>query len=145
MSVKLRPTRILLKGTNVFEEGRAAAIITPGAMVALNSSGDLIPHNVAGGAAEKQFAVEDALQGRTISNDYAIGELVFTTIAKPGDVVFAWLAAGKTVVPGTALTSNGDGTLKPAAGTDSIVGRSLETLSTTATAAPSARLRVRIV
>lgn len=143
--MKTRPTRIQLKGEGVFEEGRAAAIITPGMLVTLNSSGNVIPHATAGGRAEKAFALEDALQGRGIDDNYAVNELVAYAIQSPGDVVFAWLAAGETAAPGSLLSSNGDGTLQVVAGTETAVGVALEARDNSDTSSLNARLRVRIL
>jgi hypothetical protein len=142
---KTRPTRIQLKGEGTFEEGRAASAITPGQLLITNSAGNLIPHNVAGGPAEAKFAHEDALQGRTIDDDYASGELVFHAIQRPGDVVFAWAASGEDIENGEFLTSNGDGTLKVASGTQHRVGVALEDADLTDTDAENTRIRVRII
>jgi len=144
--MKTRPTRIQLKGEGFHEEGRAAAIITPGMLVALNSAGNLIPHGTAGGHAEKTFALEDALQGRGISDNYAVGELVAVGVQKSGDVVFAFLAAGEHCTPNEFLTSNGDGTLKVAGGTDVRIGVPLEEMDLSDSAAEvDTRVRVRIL
>jgi hypothetical protein len=145
MAVKTRPTTILLKrasGAITHEEGRAASTITPGMLVVQNSSGSLIPHNVANGRVSAQFALEDALQGKTIADNYASGDLVFTAIGRSGDVFFAWLKAGQSCNPGTMLASNGDGTLRAvSAGTDFEVCEALETIGVTGA---DARVRVRV-
>lgn len=143
--MKTRPTRIQLKGANIFEEGRAAATITPGMLVAQNSAGNLIPHGSAGAVAEKMFALEDALQGKGIDEDYASGDLVFTAIGKSGEVYFAFLAAGEHVTPDEFLTSNGDGTLKVAGGSDARVGVALEEMDLTDTGDADTRIRVRLL
>lgn len=124
---------------------RAGSAITPGMLLKTNSSGNVIPHNVAGGPAENAFALEDALQGRTIEDDYAIGELVQVGIQQPGDVVFGWLAAGETASPGDLLVSNGDGTLKVRTGTDIAKAVALEAVDLTDTGAENARIRIRIL
>lgn len=145
MAIKDRPTRIQLKGHGVYEEGRAGATITPGMLVAINAAGALIPHGTAGGKAENAFALEDALQGKTIRDNYASGDLVFYTIFKPGDVVFARLAAGENVAEGDGLSSNGDGTLQKIAGTESRIAVALEAVDLSDTGDVVEHIRARIV
>lgn len=130
-----------------FEEGQAAAAITPGMLVALNVDGEYVPHPTAAGFAEKNFALEDALQGRTIDTDYADGERVFTVIANPGDVIYALLAPGESVDQTDFLTSNGDGMLKAGTGTNAPVGVPLEAVdnSDTDSGTEPKRIRVRIL
>lgn len=123
-----RPKRIHLLGPGRHEEAYAAAALTPGHLLATNSDGKVLKHATAGGKAERLFALEDALQGRTINTAYAADELVGIVVAAPGDVVYAWLSEGENVTPASLLTSNGDGTLKVAGGSDEIIAKSMETL-----------------
>ena len=141
------PKRIhLIGGPGRFEEGIAAEAITPGHLVKLNSDGELIKHNVAGGWAEPAFALEDALQGNTIADAYADNDRVFYVIASPGDVIYALLAAGESVDPSEFLTSNADGTFKVAGSTDIRVAASLETLDLSDSAeTAAARLKIRVL
>lgn len=127
------------------EEGRAAATITPGMLLAQNSSGNIIPHGVAGGPAERMFALEDALQGNGIDVNYASGDLVAIGVQGQGDVVFAILNAGENVTPDEFLTSNGDGTLKVASGTDARIAVALEAMDLSQTGDADTRIRVRIL
>lgn len=143
--IKDRPTRIQLKGTGVYEEGRAGATITPGMLVAINSVGAVIPHGTAGGPAEKAFALEDALQGKTIADNYASGDLVFYAINSPGDVVFVLLAAGQNALEGNALSSNGAGAVKVASGGDTRLLIALEALDLTDTGAVAGHIRARVL
>lgn len=145
MATKTQATRIQLKGEGVQEEGRAASAITPGQLISLDSDGELIPHAVAGGAASPSFALEDALQGRTIEDNYAIGELVTYGIGRPGDVYLGWGAAGEDIANGDKLSSNGDGTFKVAGSTDVRLAEALEDLDLTETGAENGRLRVRLL
>lgn len=140
------PKRIHLLGNAVrFEEGEAAAVIKPGMLLAQNSDAKLIPHGVAGGPAEMQFALEDALQGKTIDNNYASGDKVFTVVCGKGDVVYAWLSGGESADPSEYLTSNGDGTLKVATSTDARVAVPLETVDASDSNDVDERIRVRIL
>ena len=140
------PKRIVLIGGERLEEGVAASAITPGHLIKQDSDGNLIPHNVAGGNAEKAFAVEDALQGKTISDAYAADDTVFFTVAQPGDVIYALLADGESADPSEFLTSNGDGTLKVATSTDIRIAVPLETVDNSETAdVAAARIKVRVL
>jgi hypothetical protein len=132
----VRPHRIHLLGDGRHEEDIAGAVIRPGHLLATttgaevlpNACGTVIPHNVAGGPCEAKFALEDALQGKTIHDSYAVGDIVGNVMCNRGDVVYAWLSEGETVTPGSFLTSNGDGALKVAGGGDYRIAKALEIL-----------------
>lgn len=127
------------------EEDRASETITPGMLLATNSTGTVRKHNVAGGKHERKFALEDSPQGRTINDDYASGELVRNVHAEPGDVIFAWLANGEHATPDEFLSSNGDGTLQVVAGSEEPVAKALEEVDLSDTAAENGRIRVRVL
>jgi hypothetical protein len=120
MDANGRPRRIhLTKGAESrYEEGRAGATIMPGMLIALNSSAVYVPHPTADGGSEVCIALEDALQGRTIDDAYASGELVRFIIPVRGDVVLALLEAGQNVTDGTKLVSNGAGYVQAQTGED---------------------------
>lgn len=140
------PKRIHLLGSGRHEEAYAAAALTPGHLLATDADGEVLKHATAGGVSEKLFALEDALQGRPISTAYAAAELVSMVLASPGDVVYAWLSEGETVTPASLLTSNGDGTLKVAGGSDAVLAKSMETLDKSDSGSEGdGRLKVRIV
>jgi hypothetical protein len=146
------PKRIYLIGDGRMEEALAAEVIKPGHLVKLNSDGDVIKHNSAGGWAEKSFAQEDALQGKTIDDAYAVNDsantpdIVFIVMAQTGDVVYAWLAAGESADPSKFLASNGDGTLQVAGSSDIRLAVPLETVDNSDTGENTAvRIRVRIL
>lgn len=116
-----RPRRIHLKdasGGSAYEEGRAGATITPGMLIALNNAGTYVPHATADGPAEVNFALEDALIGKTIDDNYAIGDLVRFTQPRRGDVVLAILHHYSNVQDGDFLSSSGNGCVKKASGGD---------------------------
>lgn len=144
------PSRIHLKGAGRFEEADAAGVIRPGQLLRINVDGDVVPHNIVGGQAERLFALEDALQGRPITTDYASGERVSILVASPGDEVYAWLAVGESVVPGDFLGSDGFGHLVASdesgltQGIDS-VAVALETLDNSESGDVNARIRVRVL
>ena len=139
------PKTIVLRGPGEYEEAVAAGAITPGHLLARNSDGAVVVHPTGGGAAEPIFAKEDALQGRTIDDAYASAEQVFYTIAKPGDLIYGFLAAGESVDPSSFLSSNGDGTFKEAGGTDERIAAPEETLDNSASGASDARLKLRVL
>lgn len=139
------PKRIHLLGSGRHEEAIAAAIITPGMLLAQNSDGKLIPHGSAGGPAERNYALEDALQGRTIDDNYAADELVGFVSGSPGDVVYALLSGGEIVTLDDFLTSNGDGTLKVASGSDARIAVPLDAVDASDSNDVNERIRVRLL
>jgi hypothetical protein len=115
-----RPRRIHLKkgAESAYDEGRAGATVTPGMLIKLNSGAAYIPHDAANVVAARQFAIEDPLQGNTIDDNYASGDLVRFVHALPGDHILGILKSGVTITTGTRLASDGAGSLQ-AADTDS--------------------------
>jgi hypothetical protein len=105
------PKTILLKGDwDAYEEGRAAGAITPGHLIAYAAAGTLVVHPTAGGDTPMLVAMEDALQGRTIADAYASGDLVRFHVLKKGDEFYGLLpAATAAVTPATLLESAGNG------------------------------------
>lgn len=95
------------------EEYPAAAALKPGHLIELTSATKVQKHSTSGGAAQKMFAKEDALQGKTIDDAYAADDVVFGYIAQPGDRLQARVAANAAAITeGDWLASAGDGTLK---------------------------------
>lgn len=139
------PKRIHLLGSGRHEEMVAAAAITPGMLLAINSAGKVVPHPSVGGAAERLFALEDALQGRTIANAYASGELVSAVLASPGDVVYAWASPGSNLIVGDKLQSDGGGRLMESVGPEETVAVALEPVNLSATGSLPVRIRVRVL
>jgi hypothetical protein len=134
---------IVLKGNlgTYHDEGRVdSASILPGYLIRRTATGTVEPHGTAGGGAGAGGTVilvakEDSLQGRTIDDAYADDELVLIHKAQKGDVLQMVLQDGQNATAGGPLTSNGDGTLKVAAGADEIMFRALESLNLTAAGA----------
>jgi len=144
------PARIHLKGSGRIDEALAAGVVRPGHLLRLNVDGDVVPHNIVLGQAERMFALEDALQGRAIATDYSSGELVSIVIANPGDEIYAWLAVGESVVPGDFLGSDGFGHLVAAdeSGFTSnvdVIAVALETLDNSESGDVNARIKVRVL
>ena len=106
------PNRIALIQTGRLGEERAAGAITPGHLLILGSGDTVTVHTPEGGRAERMIALEDALQGNTITDAYASGDVVTLLHALPGDEAYVMIAAGETITIGEQLISAGDGTLK---------------------------------
>ena len=145
------PARIHLKGMGRIDEStQAAGVVSPGQLLQWNVDSDVVPHTIAFGKAERMFALEDALQGRPISTDYASGDRVTFVLALPGDEVLAWLAFGQSVSVGDFLASDGFGNLQVNAEsglhqTGDSVAVSLETLDNSESDDNNARLKVRVL
>jgi len=139
---------IILKGdlNERYEEGRAGGTITPGHIIKLNSSDQLVVHGTAGGFGETAVAIEDALRGKTIDDNYTSGDLVRYQVLQPGDVFYALLPAAATaVVVGDQLISNGDGCLKKTTGSPTkVFGIALEAVDNSG-GSGTARIKCRVM
>jgi len=132
----------LLGGPPVTTEDDAAAeAITPGELLALDGSGDLILNTEADENVVRAFALERDELGNDIDVAYAIGDQVKVGSFKSGDHVYAWLASGQNVAKGAYLTGDAAGHLS-AAGVNPRLARALEAVNATAAAL---RIRVEIV
>jgi len=128
---------VLLKGDlgRRYEEARASTIVKPGWLLqrdADDASGrpQVKAHATSGGGGELMVAIEDALQGKTINDSYAIGDLVRYFYPEPGDLVNMQLKAGQVIVKNDPIMSNGDGTTtKGTGGTTVNVGSADEALT----------------
>ncbi len=142
------PNTILLKGDPMVQEKDAGAIITPGELLAIDGSGNVIPHGTAGGnAVPKMVAYENDLIGNDIDDDYASGGRVRYLIPQAGDVLYMFLADTENVSEGDPLQCDGNGDLEAhvvnASYNEAIVGVAAEDLNNSAGGA-RARIRVRI-
>ena len=143
---------ILLKGDPLRKEDEAGGTITPGHLLTFDDDGNVIAHNVSGGNAAPDFALENSHEGEEISDTYADGDRVQHAVCRPGDEVYAILAAGESVHKGDPLESDGDGALKEHTPTDSgtmyldaIVVRALEDKDLSASGAVDGRIMVEVV
>ena len=121
---------IVLKGNlgDRHEEYRAGGAIKPGHCLLVTSTGTVVVNNVAAAAGStghsSMFAKEDALQGKTVNDAYASGDLVPCHRAHAGDKIQGRVAAAAAaIVVGDRLVSNGDGCVKKAA--DAVTGRTI--------------------
>ena len=132
-------------------ETEAAAALSPGNLLELTSANTIQKHSVAGGVAEKNIAKEDALEGRTVDTDYAVGDVVSSHLAQSGDVVLALVKAGENVAVGDQLVSAGDGTLIPVASlatgvtVEQVIAVALDAADLTATGVVDTLVSVRIL
>ena len=94
------------------EELNAKSAIMPGMLLDRSAANTLFPHDIAGGFAQRIFALEDDLQGKGIDDAYAAGDLVQYGYFRNGDVVLAILADGQNIAIGDALESAGGGLLQ---------------------------------
>lgn len=99
------------KYSDVVEEMKANAAITPGMLVEEMTTGNVRAHATPSGNAIPMFALEDELQGKTIDDAFAENDQVQVWIPGRGDMVYGLLAQGQNVARGTFLVSNGDGYL----------------------------------
>lgn len=124
------PHTVWLRGdadTNHTERAMATgAAIKPGMLVTVNSAGALIKHATGGGKASPMFAREASYMGGSIDRAFLDGEQVPYYTAKPGDWVYAWLAAGHDVAIGELLESDGAGAFRAIGTSGEAVVRALE-------------------
>jgi hypothetical protein len=105
--------RIENKGNFLFEEYKAdVGTIKPGMLLKCTATG-VIPNNEIGKDCEALFALEDAFQGKTVSDTYTISNQVQCVLPSKGSVVNALLKSGNTYKLNTPVVSAGDGTLIP--------------------------------
>lgn len=89
-----------------------SSTITPGALVRL-SNGLFIDHDAAGEARDFFIANLNAEAQEGVNDDWTPGDTLTAFIPQPGQYFNMVVAAGQNITAkGTALTSNGDGTLK---------------------------------
>lgn len=115
--------RIVLKGHNHYEEGEADSAITPGMAIEQAADGTYDQTQAAQAAALKKglkVAIEDALQGNTITDAYADGDRVFYYEPNEGDVIHALVKSGEDIDVGDELVveGGGSGLFVEAAGTE---------------------------
>lgn len=146
--------RILLLGEPIRKEYAAGGDVTPGHLVRLNSSGQIVAHSGAGANAQRLFAIENDLAGDGIDTAYESGDRAQCVVCPRGTEIYALLADGENVSVGDFLESAGDGTLRKheadSAGVvefpEAVVAVALEALDISASGnAEAGRIRVEIV
>lgn len=134
---------INLKGDGIRKEAVASSPIMPGHLVEFGGAQEMRVHSTAAAHARPAFALENDLIGRGIDDAYAAGEVVQYMVFPPGAEINALLSYGENVTKGAKLTSNGDGTLRLATGTNHVVAYAMDALNLSA-ADEDARLRVEV-
>lgn len=145
---KTRPETIILKGDPIMAEAEAGGAITPGHLVILNSSGNVVVNATADAAAAPMFAKENDIAGDDYTHAYASGEVVQYFTAYPGMEVQALLADGENASIGSFLESAANGELEVVAGAATAVAIALEAVNLSDSAAdPTSeqRIKVRII
>lgn len=94
------------------EEYEANAAITPGMLIELMSTGKVRAHATEGGNALPMFALENYLEGKSITDAYAAADQVQCWIPVRGDEVYALLEDEQNIAVGDFLESNGAGYLQ---------------------------------
>src|SRR3989304_3305694 len=88
------------KFSDIQDEKTAAAVITPGALLEITSTGAVKEHATAAGKHAFLFALEDELQGKGIDDDYVADDQVQVWVAGRGDIVNALLEDESTIAIG---------------------------------------------
>ena len=103
--------------TPTIVEGLAVDAIVPGSQVERGASGLSTCNNAATVFNTEALVAQELGSGRggEITTAYTIGDTAQAVKVKSGELVNVRVATGQTIVVGTALSSNGDGTLKVAA------------------------------
>jgi hypothetical protein len=92
----------------------AAEAVAPGQIVELTSADKFQKHSTAGGNVLPLIvAVEDDLQGKTVTDDYSADNRLQAEVLRPGDRVLLQLKDGESVSIGDPLESAGDGDVQP--------------------------------
>ena len=138
---------------SIHDELTAAGAITPGHLIYRTSANKVAVHATAGGPAQKMFAMEDAYQGRKITDAYNTTTYahVICWLPTPGDRVYAIFdpTSGGSVALGDFVESAGDGSVRkytPAASgailelTNAVIGVALEAQTT-----PGGRVTIEII
>ena len=89
-----------------YDEGVLAAIAKPGMNIVLGSAGTYTPGV---GLAQTAIVIEDALQGKTMSDAYASGDLVRFITPEPGDRVHLLCLSGEDISVGEGVKANSAG------------------------------------
>lgn len=88
--------------------------ILPGYLVLNNGSGEWINHDTAGAAGPYRIADINIFEQKGVTDALTVGQDSEAFIPVPGEQYNVVVADGETVSVDSALTSNGDGTLKVA-------------------------------
>lgn len=115
---------------NIFEEYVASGEIYPGMLLNFSAANTVRAHNddAPANACLPMFALEDALQGKGIDDEYVSGDPVNVWIPTRGDEVYAILEDGQNIAVGDFLESNGAGYLQKFTSGNGAIAVALEAL-----------------
>lgn len=115
---------------NIFEEYTASGTIIPGMLLNFSAANTVRAHNDDAPAQGclPMFALEDALQGKGIDDEYVSGDPVNVWVPTRGDEVYAILEDGQNIAVGDFLESNGAGYLQKFTSGNGAVAVALEAL-----------------
>ena len=140
-STRYNPRTIWLGGPPQVEVNDipASEVLMPGMLIE-RVAGAYQKHSQAGGAGST-FALDQNYIAKSYDETYAVDDLVWAGVGRPGANYLAWLQSGENVSDGDELQSAGNGMLEPAsAGAGTF--RALEDKNTTT---GDARIRVEVV
>lgn len=100
---------IMLDGPEVYEEGILDTAALPGMNIVLGTDGNFDPGADAAEGNISRIVIEDALQGKTVSQTYAIADRVRYIIPRKGQRVAVLVLDGQTVTKGSLLVANAAG------------------------------------
>lgn len=102
-----------------YQEYEVATAIKPGMLAQIGSDGRISPNATSGAIVPQRIVTEqlNTLQGKTVDDQYPVGEVASTDVPMPGDRFNLLLKAGENVVPGNLLISSTDGTFIKTTGT----------------------------
>ena len=135
----------------MYKEAETGGIVQPGMLVERTITGTIIAHAEEGGRAEAAFALEDALQGKAVGDNYASGVLAAYILPNKGSCVNALLQDGQDVAIDEELVSAGDGTLKARGSSGSgvtewqTIARACQAFDNASSSSGNALMEVRIV
>jgi len=122
-----------------------AAVVKPGYLLEKTSAGKVKAHATAAGWSQRLVAIEDDLQGKTVSDAYSASALIQYAVVSPGTLCQLMLKSGQNISIGDKLVSNGDGTLKAATGTDKeITAWAEEAVDLSGSGAEDTLIKVRV-
>lgn len=144
--------------SKINEEYIASAAITPGHLVELDTATKVKVHASAGETVLPMIALEDELQGKSITDAYSANTPVQVWIPNRGDIAYMLVKDGENISVGDFLESGANGTVQKytaqveTSGADTffpnnVVGVALEAVDMSGSSAedPSGRIQVRII
>lgn len=103
------PQMIMLDPGYTYEEGVLDTVASPGMNIKRASDGKFDPGAPAVEGSVSRIVMEDSLQGKTIDDAYAVGDVVRYGIPKKGERVLLKVLDGETVVIGSLMVANSAG------------------------------------